>query len=104
MDHEPNDVKLVTIEVAYGMLRANVIRGLLESAGIPTLLRYEAAGPAIGLIFNGLGRVEVQVPVNWEQEARDLLAAEPAAEAPDKGNGTWAGPWDEESTDTASEG
>ena len=38
------------------------------------------------------------------QEARDLLAAEPAAEAPDKGNGTWAGPWDEESTDTASEG
>ncbi len=104
MDHEPNDVKLVTIEVTYGMLRANVIRGLLESAGIPTLLRYEAAGPAIGLIIDGLGRVEVQVPANWEQEARDLLAAEPAAEASDEGNGTWADTWDDESTDTASEG
>ncbi len=104
MDHEPNDVKLVTIEVTYGMLRANVIRGLLESAGIPTLLRYEAAGPAIGLIIDGLGRVEVQVPANWEQEARDLLAAEPAAEASDEDNDSSANMWDEETTGTSSEG
>ncbi len=104
MDHEPNDVKLVTIEVTYGMLRANVIRGLLESAGIPTLLRYEAAGPAIGLIIDGLGRVEVQVPANWEQEARDLLAAEPAAEASDGDNDSSANMWDEETTGTSSEG
>ncbi|MCU0522041.1 MAG: DUF2007 domain-containing protein [Anaerolineae bacterium] len=81
MDQEPKDVRLVTVQVIHGMLRANVIRGLLESAGIPVMLRYEAAGPAIGLIIDGLGRVEIQVPDEWEQEARDLLAAEPSADA-----------------------
>lgn len=80
MDPEPKDVKLVTVSIAYGMLRANVIRGLLESAGIPVMLRYEAAGPAIGLILDGLGRVEIQVPAEWEQEALDLMAAEPVAD------------------------
>jgi len=81
MHPEPKDVRLVTVSVAYGMLRANVIRGLLESAGIPVMLRYEAAGPAIGLILDGLGRVEVQVPSEWEREALELMAAEPIADA-----------------------
>jgi hypothetical protein len=83
MNRVPRDVKLVTVSVAYGMLRANVIRGLLESSGIPVLLRYEAAGPAIGLILDGLGRVEVQVPAEWENEALGLLAAKPIADATD---------------------
>ena len=68
---------LVTVYVTQGHLRANVIRGLLESAGIPVILKYEAAGPAIGITVNGLGRVEIQVPGEWEQEAHDLLTAEP---------------------------
>jgi hypothetical protein len=67
----------VTVYVTHGLLRANVIRGVLDSAGIPVMLRYEAAGPAIGLTVDGLGRVEIQVPAEWEQEARDLLSADP---------------------------
>ncbi len=99
MNYEPKDVRLVTIEVIYGMLRANVIRGLLESAGIPVMLRYEAAGPAIGLIIDGLGRVEVQVPADWEKEARDLLAAEPAADATDADDELSTDTWDDSTTD-----
>lgn len=68
---------LVTVYVTQGQLRANVIRGVLESAGIPVILKYEAAGPAIGITINGLGRVEIQVPDAWAQEATDLLTATP---------------------------
>jgi len=67
----------VTVYVTQGMLRAMVVRGALESAGIPVALKYESAGPVIGLTINGLGRVEVVVPAEWEKEARDLLEAEP---------------------------
>lgn len=91
MHREPKDVRLVTVDVIYGMLRANVIRGLLESSGIPVMLRYEAAGPAIGLVIDGFGRVEVQVPADWEQEARDLLAAELSSDATDTSGGDATG-------------
>ncbi len=86
MAHDDWDAGLVTVYVTHGMLRANVIKGLFESAGIPSMLTYEAAGPAIGLTVDGLGRVEIRVPAKWAQEARDLLEAEPvdmAQGAPD---------------------
>jgi len=59
------------------MLRAMVIRGALESAGIPVMLSYETLGPTLGILVDGIGRVEVKVPSEWEQEARDLLNAQP---------------------------
>lgn len=77
MTEERRVTDLVTVYVAQGLLRANVIRGALESAGIPVILRYESVGPTIGLTVDGLGRVEVQVPEQWESEARDLLTGEP---------------------------
>ncbi len=81
MTTENRGTDLVTVYVTYGMLRANVIHGLLQSAGIPSMLSYEAAGPAIGVMIDGLGKVEVKVPATWAQEARELLAAEPDADA-----------------------
>jgi hypothetical protein len=77
MGHDDWDARLVTVYVTHGMLRANVIKGLLDSAEIPCMLSYEAAGPAIGLTVDGLGRVEIRVPAKWAQEARDLLEAKP---------------------------
>ncbi len=68
---------LVTVYVAQGILRAMVVRGALETAGIPVILSYESIGPVIGLTVNGIGRVEVRVPLEWEAEARDLLDAQP---------------------------
>lgn len=77
MANEKKVTDLVTVYVAQGLLRANVIRGLFESAGIPVMLSYESAGPVIGITMNGLGRVEVKVPEHWAEEAQNLLHAEP---------------------------
>ncbi len=68
---------LVSVYTAQGMLRAMVIRGALESAGIPVILNYESAGPALGLTVGGVGQVHVMVPTEWADEARDLIAATP---------------------------
>ena len=67
---------LVKVYAAQGQLRAAVIRSALESAGIPVMLRYESLGSTLGLTIDGLGRVDVLVPTEWEHEARDLLNAE----------------------------
>ncbi|HQE92485.1 MAG TPA: DUF2007 domain-containing protein [Anaerolineae bacterium] len=74
---EKKSTGLVTVYVAQGMLRAMVIRGALETAGIPVMLSYESVGPVIGLTINGIGKVEVRVPLEWEAEARDLLDTQP---------------------------
>ncbi|MEA3349018.1 MAG: DUF2007 domain-containing protein [Chloroflexota bacterium] len=68
---------LITIHVAEGLLRAMVLRGALESAGIPVMLSYESAGPTIGITVGRIGEVRVMVPTEWVAEARELLAAEP---------------------------
>lgn len=74
---KPKSMGLVTVYYAQGMLRAMVVRGALESAGIPVMLSYESVGPVIGLTVDGIGRVEIRVPLEWEQEARDLLNVQP---------------------------
>jgi hypothetical protein len=68
--------KLVTVYVSQGMLSAHVVRGKLETAGIPVLLKYEAIGQIIGLTVDGLGSVEVQVPEEYASDAQDLLREE----------------------------
>ena len=68
--------RLVTVYISQGMLPAQVVRGKLESAGIPVLLKYEAIGQIIGLTVDGLGRVEVQVPEEYGADAEYLLQEE----------------------------
>ncbi len=63
--------------VQGGVTRAHVIRGLLESAGIPVQLRYEAAGRVYGAAFGPLGEVEIWVPREALGRARELLEAPP---------------------------
>jgi hypothetical protein len=66
-----------TVYRSQGMLSAQVVKAKLESAGVPVMLKYEAAGQIFGLTVDGLGLVEVLVPVAWADEARALLEAEP---------------------------
>jgi hypothetical protein len=56
-----------------GMLQAEVIKGRLESAGIPVLLDYESLGRVIGITIDGLGEVRVLVPDERAEDARQLL-------------------------------
>jgi hypothetical protein len=74
--------KLITVYWSQGMLGAQVVKAKLESAGVPVLLKYESVGQVIGLTVDGLGRVEVQVPAAWADDARDLLTEEDPDEVP----------------------
>jgi hypothetical protein len=79
-------LQLVTVYRSQGMLGAQVVKGRLESAGIPVFLKYEALGQVLGLTVDGLGMVEVQVPADWAEDA-DALLEEPPTEpglAPDQ--------------------
>jgi hypothetical protein len=76
-----SDLKLVTVYQSMGMLGAQVVKGKLEAAGIPVMLKYESAGLVFGLTVDGLGMVEVQVPEDCAEEAEAIVAEdEPVAE------------------------
>lgn len=64
--------KLSVITVAR-QLEAQIIKGRLESEGIPVLLSYESAGLVYGLTIDGLGEVKIMVPEHLAKEARSLL-------------------------------
>jgi hypothetical protein len=78
-----SEPRLVTVYVSQGMLSAQVVRGKLESAGIPVLLKYEAIGQIIGLTVDGLGRVDVLVPEEYAADAEYLLEEEDVDVEPD---------------------
>jgi hypothetical protein len=64
---------LTTVRVVQGLLRAEVYKSKLESAGIPVLLEYESIGPTLGIVIDGIGQVQVMVPDELADEARALL-------------------------------
>jgi len=72
--HKPGPAPgLVRVYVTSGLLQAEIIKGKLESNGIPTLLKYESLGPVLGLTVDGLGQVEVWVPADQAELAYVLL-------------------------------
>jgi hypothetical protein len=64
--------QLVAICTARQM-EAQIIKGRLESEGIPTLLSYESASLVYGLTTNGLGEVKIMVPKHLVEEAKEIL-------------------------------
>lgn len=64
---------LVTVLVT-NLMRAQILKGRLESEEIPVFLKYESLGPILGITVNGLGDVEVQVPREWEMKAKEIIA------------------------------
>jgi hypothetical protein len=63
---------LVTVRTAKYM-EAQIIKGRLESEGIPVLLSYESAGLIYGLTIDGLGEVKIMVPKHLAEEAKEIL-------------------------------
>jgi hypothetical protein len=63
---------LVTVRTT-GYMEAQVIKGRLESEGIPVLLSYESAGIVYGITVDGLGEVKVMVPEHLAEEAKGIL-------------------------------
>jgi len=73
MSKSSDPPRLVTIYTSMGLLPAEVIKSKLEAAGIPALLRYQSAGPIFGIMVDGLGEVQVQVPEEFQEEALALI-------------------------------
>lgn len=75
-------MKLERLTTTGDSVAAAVIKGLLEAAGVPVLLRaYGSAGWLFPGTPGGLGAMDVLVPADQLDEARRLLvAAEAGAE------------------------
>ena len=63
----------VTVVTASGRMEAEILRGLLEAAGLQTWLTHESAASAVGLGVGPLARVDVRVPAEEEEAARQAL-------------------------------
>lgn len=69
-----NSEKMVEVYRATGEAEAQVIRGMLESYGIPSLLRSNAAPSVHMFAVDGMGEVKVMVWGSRVEEARRLIA------------------------------
>jgi hypothetical protein len=58
-----------------GAINAEPILAALRANGIPAGVVGEAVGRVYGLTLDGLGVVSIVVPRNYEEQARELLAA-----------------------------
>jgi hypothetical protein len=65
--------KLVSV-YSGNYLQAQIVKGRLESEGVPALLRYEGAGLVYGITVDGLGEARVMVPEDLAQEAQTIVA------------------------------
>jgi len=69
---DDQDVNLEVVHSAAGQIEAHIIKGKLESEGIPVLLQYESE--IFGLTVDGMGQVRILVPESRAEEARAVIA------------------------------
>ena len=65
--------KLVVVCTAQGDAAAAIVKGRLESEGIPVLLSYESVGGILGVIVDGIGEVRIMVPERLAHDAKCVL-------------------------------
>ncbi len=65
---------LEKVYTASGQIQAHVIKGRLESEGIPVLLRYDSGSTVFALTVDGLGEVHLFVPREEAARARKILS------------------------------
>ncbi len=69
------DPRYVVVASVNGHLEAEMYKAFLEAAGIQVLLSQETAGIAFGLTVGSLGKVDILVPIEEEEEAMLLISA-----------------------------
>jgi hypothetical protein len=74
--------KLVSV-YSGNYLQAQIVKGRLESEGVPSLLRYEGAGLVYGVTVDGLGEARVMVPEALAEEAKAIVADQEYGEPED---------------------
>jgi hypothetical protein len=75
----------VVVYEAANLMEAQVVKGRLESEGIPAFVRSEALGVIYGLTAGSLARADVLVPGPLAEKAVEILFAdELPGDAPDE--------------------
>jgi hypothetical protein len=70
MEKESELIELVVIE---GMMEAEIIKSKLDNFEIPCMLKFEAVGRLLGITSDGLGKVQVMVPPDYLEKAKEIL-------------------------------
>ncbi|MAG14968.1 MAG: hypothetical protein CL874_03720 [Dehalococcoidales bacterium] len=65
--------EMIEVYRAVGESEAQLIRGLLESYGIPSLLKSNAAPSVHMFVVDGMGEVRVMVWEEAAEKARELI-------------------------------
>lgn len=75
------DLEPVVVWRATHQMEAEVVKGRLESAGIPAIIRGEALGAIYGLTSGSLAEMSVLVPAPLAEKAEALLYGETAEDS-----------------------
>ncbi len=67
---------MVEVYRAVGEMEAQVIKGLLESYGIPCILKSRAAPSVHTFAVDGMGEVRVMVWESMAEKAKGLIRSE----------------------------
>jgi len=82
--HPPQDEDLVEVTRVFGPFEADLIKSLLESHGIASVIRGRTAPFVYPLTVDGMAEFKVLVQRTDLEKARDIVVAMPA---PDDGEG-----------------
>jgi len=66
----------VVVWQAANPMEAQIVRGRLQSAGIPAIVRGESMGRIYGFIYGGLAERDVLVPAALAETAEEILSEE----------------------------
>ena len=72
-----SETGLAVVATVSGMMRAEILKSLLQDAGIQAILDYESAGVVFGITMDGLKLSEVRILVQeqYAEQAKQLLDA-----------------------------
>jgi hypothetical protein len=78
MENEKELTKVVELIMVEGMMEAQIIKSKLDSFEIPCMLKFEAVGRVLGITTDGLGQVQVMVPPEYFEKARQIISTDEA--------------------------
>ncbi len=64
----------VVIFKANGQQQAYIIKGRLETEGIPVIFKGEAIGKVCGLTIDGLGEIKILVPSSLKEKSLQIIS------------------------------
>jgi len=71
-----NEEKLTEVYKTANEMEAQVIKGLLESYGIPCVLRSNVAPSVFAFTVDGMGKVKIMVRDSMAEGARELIVSD----------------------------